>query len=337
MSRRLVVDAHNDLLVELWLRDHEANPFAGHWLEHLRAGGVGVQVCAISTHDRVFPGAVVNQMLSQVAAFHKAVRTNGGQVAMIRTAADIDDAIDSGRVGLLLSLEGVDGIASAEIGELLVDLGVRMVGLTWEQRNAAADGNGEPAHGGLSAFGRDLVRRFLERRVIMDVAHASARTFDDVIEMVGEHGGEVVCSHGGCAALRDLPRNVTDDQLRVLSAAGGVIGIPAVPSLLHPTDRSIDRVVDHVVHALEVAGEDHVGLGGDFMAQIMRAGLVAVPQSVVDRLPPGTELEVAIEGLEGPQDYDRLADALHGRGLSDTQVAGVLGDNMLRLLRRALS
>lgn len=337
MARRLVVDAHSDLLVELWLRGHERNPFANHWMEQLRSGNVGVQVCAISTHDRVFPGAVVNQMLSQAAAFRKACRTNGEQVAMIRTTADIDDALASGRIGLLLSLEGVDGIASGEIGELLVDLGVRMVGLTWEQRNAAADGNGEPGHGGLSTFGRDLVRRFLERRVIMDVAHASARTFDDVIEMVGEHGGEVVCSHGGCAALRDLPRNVTDDQLRVLAAAGGVIGIAAVPSLLHPTDRSIDRMVDHVVHALEVAGDDHVGLGGDFMAQITRAGLVAVPQSVVDRLPPGTELDATLEGLEGPQHYDRLADALHDRGLSDTQVTGVLGGNVLRLLRRALA
>ncbi|MBS1870275.1 MAG: membrane dipeptidase [Actinobacteria bacterium] len=332
----MIVDAHSDLLIELWLREDEPNPFAGHWLQALRAGEVDVQVCAMGA-DPLARGSLLEQVLHQAAAFHKACRENADQVVMVRTAADFDAAAQSGRIGLMLALEGVDAIGrSVALAELLVDLGVRMVGLTWEMRNAAADGTGEPTGGGLSAFGRQLTRRMIERGVIMDVAHASRGTFDGVLELVADGGGSVICSHTGCAALRDIPRNLTDDQLRALAAAGGMVGIAAVPPLIDLHDRSVDRMVDHVVHAMDVAGEQHVGIGGDFMTRLLRTGLVKLPRDIADRFPSDLDITAPLDGLEGPEHYARLAEALRRRSLSDAQIEAVLSTNMSRFLKRAL-
>ncbi|WP_051791906.1 dipeptidase [Amycolatopsis jejuensis] len=331
----MIVDAHNDLLVELWLRRHEPNPFGRHLLEPLRAGGVGVQVCALSAEDAVLPGAAGDQLLHQAAAFHKACRANREHVQPVRTAADLESALASGRIGLILALEGVDGLGrNAAAAEVLVEAGVRMVGLTWNHRNAAADGCSEPPHGGVSVFGRELTERLVALGVIMDVAHANARTFDDVLELTSARGGQVLCSHTGCAALNPIPRNLTDSQLRALRAVDGVVGIAAVPMILGSADRSAHRMAEHICHAIDVAGVEHVGIGADFMAR--SAEVVSPPKYLTERLPPGVDMFAGLDGLEGPQHFPALAEALQRRGLSDAEIDAVLSGNMLRLLRKAL-
>ncbi len=332
MSR--IADAHNDLLLELVFRSGEDNPFARHWLEPLERGGVRLQVCAVFSPFEHLPEGALRLALQQVAACHRAARENSDRVVLVRTRAELELAERSGRLGLVLALEGAEPLGyDPALADVFWELGVRLVSLTWQRRNAFADGNGEPPTGGLSELGRRLVGRLASLGMIIDLAHASDRTFAEVLELAPD--ATVLVSHTACRALLDTPRNASDEQLRALAAREGVAGIFAVPLFVDPKRRSLERLVDHIEHAIAVAGEAHVALGGDFVAQLVRSGAVRVNEADL-RLPPGYTLDTAIDGLAGPEDYPRLVAALRARGHDGDALDGLLHGNLARVLRRGL-
>ena len=233
-----VADAHSDLLLELDHRRSEENPFARHWLPVLAAGGVRLQTCAVFVEDASLPELALRQALRQVAAFRRAVRENGDTVLHVTARSHLQEILAGDKIGLMLSLEGAEPLGSdGDLLELFVDLGLRMISLTWNRRNAFADGTAEPAHGGLSRAGRRLVERIAATRIVLDLAHASERTFFDALELVGD--APVLVSHGLCRALCDTPRNLTDDQVRAIAERDGVVGLMAIPlSSIRPNGRS---------------------------------------------------------------------------------------------------
>ena len=327
-------DAHVDLLLEVaWRRERgEPNPFREHWLTQLDAGGVRLQVCPIYIEGDLVPDGALRGAMQLAGAFHDAVRENADRVTQVRSASDLDD----GRTGLVLAIEGAEPLGSSpELIDAFWALGVRMFGLTWARRNAFADGSGEPNAGGLSAIGRELVDRLVALGCAIDLAHASGRTFEDVLDRTGDEAALIV-SHTCCRALNDITRNTSDDQLRAISERDGVVGIMALPRAVDPERPVLERYVDHVEHALEVAGAEHVCVGGDFMAQLVRSGCATITPREAATLPPGLDLGQPVAGLEGPADYPALADALRARGHHDATVAAVLHGNLLRFLRRAL-
>ena len=197
----MIADAHTDLLLELAYREHrlgETDVFARTWLPLSDAGGVGLQVCPVYVDIAVQPEGALREALGQVASFHRALRENRERVTHVRTAADLD-AVEAGeRIGLVLSLEGVEqfGVETWP-ADVFHELGVRMAGLTWNRRNAFADGAAEEG-GGLSRLGRELVDRLVELGVVLDLAHASRGTFTDVLGRVGRRPGALLA--------RRLPR-----------------------------------------------------------------------------------------------------------------------------------
>ena len=253
---------------------------------------------------------------------------------LVRTRADLEEVERGERIGLLLSMEGVEPLgASADLIDVFWELGVRMVGLTWNRRNAFADGLGEERPGGLSQRGRVLVARLVELGVAIDLAHASEPTFWDVLERSGD--APVLVSHAACRAVFDTPRNLSDEQMRAIAARGGVLGMMALPLVVDPTEPTVERLVDHVEHALEIMGRDHVALGGDFIRQLVHAGIVA-PAPPDALLAPGATLDEALEGLAGPEDYATLVEAIRSRGLGDDVVGAITWRNLARLVRSAL-
>lgn len=270
-------------------------------------------------------------MLDQVGAFHRTLRENGERVRPVLTRADVDD---DGRIGLMLALEGVEALGHDPGGmEALWELGVRMVSLTWNRRNAFADGAGEPAGGGLSRLGEELVDRLGELGAIVDLVHTSERTFWDVLERAD--GAALLVSHAACRAVLDHPRNLRDEQLRALAERGGVLGLMQLPIVIDHERLTIERVVDHLDHAVAVMGADHVGLGGDFIGQVDSVVGVELPPGAA-LLPAGMALDAAIEGLTGPEDYPNLVGALEARGYGGERLEGILSGNLLRLFRGAL-
>jgi membrane dipeptidase len=298
----LIADAHNDLLMELVLRRFEPNPFARHWLPKLRAGGVRLQVTPVYTSVEPPRETALRRALAQVAAFHRALRENPGDVRQITRGGDVLPLADDPRVALLLAVEGAEPWEAADdLVDDFWELGVRMASLTWNHRNVFADGVGEPARGGLSARGSGLVERLCARGVILDLAHASEQTFRDVLEQSGT--SPVLVSHANCRSVHDSPRNIGDRQLEALAARGGLLGIMALPFVTDPADPSIDRLIDHVDHAVTLVGVEHVALGGDFFAQIARAEIEIARETAEDEFG-------GIAGLSGPEDYPALVAAL---------------------------
>ena len=284
-------------------------------------------MCAVYVGVEDIPEAALRRAVEQVAAFGRAVRESD-RVGAVRTRADLDALGD--RIGLVLSLEGCEPLGTdPESIDVFWHLGVRLVGLTWNRRNAFADGCSEPPGGGLSTLGRELVDRLVWLGAAIDLAHASERTFEDVLARSGD--APVLASHAGCRAIHDIPRNLSDDQLAALAERDGVLGVMLIPFAVGEP-ATLDRAIDHVEHAAAVMGDSGVALGGDFIRQVHDATGGGRPDPT---LPPGV-LGQAIEGLVGPEDYGAFVEALRQRGWEGERLEGLLRGNLLRVLRRAL-
>ena len=324
----MIVDAHNDLVLELVLRRDEQNPFGRHWLPKLEAGGVSLQVCPLYALEGEARRATA---LLQADALDRAVAENSDRVHRVRSRADLD----RDGIGLMLSLEGVEGLEGdpAAIDEWW-ERGVRMVGLTWNHPNEFAGGISSPEQG-LTPAGRELVARLAGLGAILDLAHASEPTWNDVL---AEFEGAVVVSHAGCRAVRDHPRNLSDEQLEALAARGGVLGMMALALVVDPERPTLERYVDHIDHAVSVMGDEHVGFGADFIDQVAQAELEA-GKTFEDMMADAQEAgrgRFALEGFTGPEHYPVLVDALLARGYEGDRLDALLRGNFLRVLRSAL-
>jgi membrane dipeptidase len=331
----MIVDAHNDLLVEVTHFRHEAHPFRDRWLDQLRLGGVGLQVCPASVEITDLPEWGLRRSLTQIAECHRAAADDPGDVLVVRDAHDLETVLADGRLGLLLSMEGAEPLGyDPTLIDLFWLLGVRMLALTWNRRNPFADGLGEANDGGLSALGRELVDRAAGLGMILDLAHASPKTFEQVLEQAP--GAPVLVSHACCRAVYDTPRNLSDDQLRALRDHDGVLAVMAIPLTVDQEAPSLERVVDHLDHAVDVMGIEHVGIGADFMAQIVASGAEPAFQAT-SLMPDGMSCGAAVPGLSGPADYPALVRVMEARGYTGNALEAVLSGNLLRLFARALA
>jgi membrane dipeptidase len=319
-----LADAHSDLLMELVFFRSEARPFANRWLRPLEAGGVQLQVCALFSDDLDLPELALRKALLGVGEFDRAVAENP-QLLAVRSAADLDAAFEPGRIGLLLSIEGMEPLGNEpRLIDVFCTLGVRMASLTWNRRNAFADGTAESPVGGLSRIGRQLVDRMAALPIAFDLAHANEGTFFEVLERSGDR--PVLDSHALCRAVHDHPRNLSDDQLRALAERDGVVGLMALPFVMHESERSISYLIDHVDHLVTTVGIEHICLGGDFARQLELSGAEGVPDEPV----------MAVDGLGGPEEYPALFEALRNRGYSEADLRAIGSENLLRVLRRTL-
>lgn len=324
-----VADAHLDLLMELWHRRDEELPFGKHWLPGLRQGGVVLQVCPTFAADlELLPELALRRTLEQINAFQRCVRETEGATLQVRFREDLERVERGEAIGLLLAMEGVEALGvDPTLIDVFWELGVRMVGLTWNRRNAFADGADE--RGGLSAIGEQLVLRLERLGAVVDLAHSSEETLRDVLRLTAD--APLIVSHAACRAVFDHPRNLRDEQLRALAERGGLLGIMLLPFALGPSDRSAGRAVDHVEHAIDVMGLEHVCFGGDFMYQLM---LTTGHQPPISSGLPGEPEEAVLERIRGPEDYGVLAAALRERGFGEVELTALLGGNLLRVLRR---
>ena len=285
----LVIDSHNDAIVAYIRRNGEsiAGPEAPARTEpesavaflrgtigndgpemqvnipKLRAGGIDVVYCAVDVTR-----AWGNHLLYAMDAFGwflAEVDAYADQIAVATTADEIESIVASGRIAAVLTIENSEVLErSLWVLPVLQRLGVRSMTLTWSYRAHAADGAFENVTGGgLTHFGRDLVRLMNEHGMIVDISHISDRGFWDVMEVTT---APIIGSHNACRALCEHPRNLTDDQIRAVAANGGVIGVTYVPAFVDADEskRTLERLLDHFDHIAQVGGADCIGLGSDF-------------------------------------------------------------------------
>lgn len=325
----MIVDAHTDVLLELVLGDHALRPsdlvlrcgsegvFERYWLARLEAGGVGVQICPL--YGAGAPGAGARERaLAQAAELRRAVEANAERVCLVHTRAGLEDP----RLRLVLAMEGMEPLAGDPAAfEEWYAVGVRSASLTWNHANEFAGGIETPEQG-LTARGRTLVRRLAELGVVLDLAHASERTWRDVLD----EGVPFSVTHAGCRAVHDHPRNLADWQLEALARRGGVLGMMALPFVVDPEAPTLDRWLDHFDHAVAVMGVAHVGLGADFIDQVPRGATDTVRKA-----------RLALEDFAAPDDFPALVRALGRRGYDGERLAAITSANWLRVLDEALA
>jgi len=318
-------------------------------LPRLAAGRVGAQFWSVYVPATLQGDAAVAATLEQIDLVYRMVAGYPGALELALRAADVDRIFAAGRVASLIGAEGGHSIASS-LGVLraLYALGVRYLTLTHSANVPWADSaTDEPRAGGLTAFGRAVVGEMQRLGMLVDLSHVSAATMSDALDVAE---APVIFSHSSARALCDHPRNVPDGILARLPGNGGVCQVTFVPAFVSPEcnewenrlnaelrRRGLDpwelstravraelvaaspppkatlgQVAGHIEHVREVAGVDHVGLGGDFDG--------------TDELPAG---------LGDVSCYPALIAELLDRGWTEQDCGKLAGGNVLRVLREA--
>jgi membrane dipeptidase len=359
LRRHPLIDGHNDLLWEVRKQsgyDFDAMDLSQRLttthtdLPRLRDGVVGAQFWSVWVPTTLPGGAAVVQTLEQVDAVHKMVGRYADQLGFARTADELEAVFASGRIASLMGAEGGHSIGcSLAVLRILHVLGVRYLTLTHNENVPWADSaTDEPACGGLSAFGVEVVREMNRIGMLVDLSHVSDDTMRDTLR-VSEV--PVMFSHSAARAVCDMTRNVPDEVLELLRDKHGVCMVTFVPEFVSPETAAwrnqgaaaaleagirpndhiafgafaasygkqhtkpaatLEQVVAHLEHVREVAGVDHVGIGGDYDG--------------TDELPLG---------LEDVSGYPRLFAALADGGWSDQDLTKLAGGNILRVMRDA--
>ncbi|SES26066.1 membrane dipeptidase [Lentzea xinjiangensis] len=334
-ARSVVADTHNDLLDAIAHRPAEqwVPHFRERWLPQLQAGGVNLQVLPVFVDDVFRPEGALRRTLRMIEAAHRIAEGNPDTVALCRTGAEIDAALAGDRIALVLALESAPGVGEdVELFETLFRLGVRIASLAHFGRTALADGSGEDATGGrLTRAGVAAVAEMERLGMIFDVSHLSAAGVEHVLELATR---PVMATHSSARALRDHHRNLTDEQLKGIAANGGVVCVNFFAPFLHETDFGIDRLIDHIEHIAGVMGVRHVGLGPDFVEEVLRD---VTPPCCEVQFIEGVPVDRFLPGLEGPAGLPLVTEALRRRGWPDDDIALVLGQNVLDLFRSELT
>jgi membrane dipeptidase len=316
-------------------------------LPRLRTGRVGAQFWSLWVPTNTDGGTAVRHTLEQIDFVRRLVSRYPDQLAMAETAEDVATAFASRRVASLLGMEGGHSIDSS-LGVLrqMRALGVRYMTLTHNDNVPWADSATDtPVLGGLSDFGEQIVAEMNRIGMLVDLSHVSADTMRHALKVTR---APVIFSHSSARAVCDVPRNVPDDVLELMPANGGVCMVTFVPMFVSPAvaewfetvtaeaagrgidptsaefgrmldtgtgtrpEATLDDVIRHIEHVREVAGVDHLGIGGDY------DGCPLMPAALTD---------VA--------SYPALFEALADRGWSDPDLAKLAGGNILRVLRAA--
>ena len=359
-----LIDGHNDLPEQL--KDRVGNrlerldlasgtgaimPPMHTDLPRLRRGGLGGVFWSAYVSPRLPGPEAAVALLEQIDVIHRVAARYPDAFAMAYSAADVERVHRAGRIACLVGVEGGHALAdSLAVLRIAHGAGARYVTLThWNSTSWADAATDAPRHGGLSAFGAEVVREMNRLGVLVDLSHVSDDTMNDVLDI---SAAPVIFSHSSARALCDHVRNVPDDVLRRVTANRGIVMVNFAPGFVseevrlagvpleaewrrleaqHPRDSdriragveafkrehpmpkaTLAQVADHVDHIRKVAGIDHVGLGSDF------DGIGETPA-----------------GLEDVSRYPDLLLELARRGFSDEDLRKVAGANILRVMRAA--
>ena len=328
-----LVDGHNDLPWEI--RNQERAPMdvaaydlrsrtSGHTdLERLRAGGVGAQFWSVYVPFEAVEEGAAKVQLEAIDIARQIIARYPDQLELALTTSDVDRIFGSGKIASMLGMEGGHAIENS-LGALraFYDLGARYMTLTHggtiDWADSATD---EERHGGLTAFGREVVREMNRLGMLVDLSHVSPATMAQVLDIAE---APVIFSHSSARALTNHPRNVPDDILRRVPENGGVVMVTFVTSFVSEAVRTYEGpaadapkatladVADHIEHVRELAGVDHVGIGSDF------DGISSTPV-----------------GLEDVSTFPALLAELSRRGWSEEDLRKLAGENVLRAWREA--
>jgi membrane dipeptidase len=352
----IVIDGHNDLPWRIRQQaaldvDHmgigTGRPDGHTDIPRLREGGVDVQFWAAYVEADYIGDGATPIALEQIDLIKRLAAAYPADLEMAYSTGDIERIVGEGKIASLIGIEGGHAISnSLPVLRELYRAGARYMTLTHSKTLAWADAAGDTAvHGGLTDFGREVVREMNRLGMLVDLSHVTDEAMRDALETAK---APVIYSHSSARSIADHPRNVPDDILRLVARNGGVVMVNFFSGFIvpesarkiqeifqvqerlreeHPDDAAfreaftawmleniapgdIELVADHIEHIIRVSGIDHVGLGSDF------DGISVVPR-----------------GLEDVSDFPELTAVLVRRGYPEAELRKILGGNLLRVFR----
>lgn len=319
----------------------DGDPAIATELEAARASGLGGALLTVAPSGQFWLNdAAFEATKANIDKWQGIIAAHPQHLLLVREHADLQRANREGLLGMIFGFQGTEPLGEdLDRVALFRQRGVRVIQLTHNRRNLVGDGCMEPGNAGLSNYGHQVVERLNEEKVVVDLAHGSQRTIREGIQA---SKAPVLISHAGCRALADLPRNVADEELRAMADRGGVVGIIFWPYLRTDTQPMAIDVIRHIEHAIDVCGEDHVGIGTDSgIAPVERTpqfekdnrGYIAgmVEDGIFAKGRP-QDLYLFIPDLNMANRFEVLATMLAARGHSDARIAKILGGNFARVM-----
>ncbi len=327
-DKLLILDGHNDTPVERIhrgekpIRWEQRDPTYHMDIPRMGEGGFNAGFFVVGNG----PTANVRVTLEQTLA---SIEKYPGDLLLVHSSKDVERAKETGKIGILMTIEGAGRWLEGEVDilRLYYRLGVRCVGITH------GEGGEDPAHlqgtkspfgpctpgdrenerrnaGGLTAFGQEILEESNALGLVTDLAHINDRAFYEVLE---RSSLPPTMTHTAVFSLCHHWRCLTDDQIKALADAGGVMGIAFLPSFIHPEHATVDRLVEHICYIADLVGIDHVAIGSDYDGMGRTTPIV----------PDVSQLVL-------------LTRSMLAHGLSEEEVQKVWGGNFLRLLRETI-
>ncbi|MGH7939406.1 MAG: dipeptidase [Bryobacteraceae bacterium] len=330
--KRRLIDLHFDLPLGLFLQGDRRQVIAADFLPEFEANGIGLLGAALFVEDEYLPGRALQVALDQVALLRGEVEATP-QLMLCRSFADICAAETAGRIGLLLTMEGVEPLGDdLHLLHIFYELGLRSLSLTHARVNAAAAGavfeaSGSPA-AGLTSFGRELVEECERLGILLDLAHINPAGFAEICARTSK---PLIVSHSNVRRFYDIERNLSDEQIRMIGARGGVIGISTIFVSPIKEEATLDRYIDHIAHVADLIGIDGVGIGFDFCEFLWELAPLAERELAVKRPRPHS-----LADLAGHAQAWNLTRKLSERGFDEEAMEKILRGNWLRVLQQIL-
>ena len=253
----------------------------------------------------------LREILKQVEKYYTELDLYQDYLQPVHTWQDIITATSADKMACILHLEGADALGSdSQILSLLYRMGLRSLGLTWNNRNLLADGVGEePGAGGISNKGREIIYLMEKLGIMLDLSHISVKSYYDALSFYSK---PVMVTHANARTLCNHRRNLDNSQLKALAENGGVIGINQVPDFIKEDGKpGLNDLLDHIVYISDLIGVEHVALGSDFDG----ADILLMP---------------------GVEEYSRWPQLLSDRGFTPAETDMILNENALRVIKAVL-
>ena len=313
------------------------------YLDMWRRSGVTVACGTFSGFDRL--ATAFENAVRKIANAQAIISTLDDSMLQVREAADIVRAHDDDKYGIVVDFQNTVALGDdLDRIDLFQGLGLRMVQLTYNLQNLVGDGCTETYQSGLTYFGREVVRKLNDAKILVDVSHCSEQVGWDAMDV---SSAPVIVSHSSSSSVAKHDRGKSDELAKAIADQGGYFGVVVIPGFIRETPgASMDDVVRQIEHLVNVCGIDHVGIGTDKAGPGPRtSSMVEFPDSVPAGLPGDFNwsgfrtqehrqtAEFQMDGFESFGDWPNITVALAEAGFNEDELRKLLGLNYLRVFR----
>lgn len=323
----MIFDAHCDIWTHVAKKrlDGEKDIIRKYHLSKFKASDIngGIFVVWVDPPYDKNPKYRTKQILDKIK---EEIKDSHDIVQIVKKSEDFDIANENNKIAILIGMEGLQAIDdNIDDIEKLYSLGVRHASLTWNEENKLATGAKGNIDRGLTEDGARLIKKMEQLGIILDVSHANEKTFWDICKVAKK---PFIASHSNCRSLCDVARNLTDDQLREIARRNGVVGVNSYEEFVSSDleKRTVDNLVDHIDHMVEVMGIDHIGLGFDFAEYLNTDTLKHYVSTYT----------YGVKGLEETDKAKNIINVLEKRGYSKEDIEKISYKNFYRVIKEII-